>query len=60
MTDHDQGGAGSFGLLEQEVEEGLLMVAVERRGGLVGDHDRGIADERPRYRDPLLLADAEG
>ena len=32
------------------------MVAVERRGGLVGDHDRGIADERPRYRDPLAAA----
>ena len=29
---------------------------VQASGGLVGQNDRGFGDQRPRDRDPLLLA----
>ena len=48
--------------LREPLERGLhraLGLRVERRGGLVEDEDRGIAQDRPRDRDALLLAARE-
>ena len=51
--------AGRLRLGEQQIEEGELPVAVERRGRLVGDDQLRAADQRARRGDALLLADAE-
>ena len=54
-----QRGAGRRDLGEQQIEEGQLPVAVERRGRLVGDDQLRAADQRARRGDALLLADAQ-
>ena len=59
VADHDQRRAGGGDIGEQEVEECLLAVAVERGGGLVGDDQLGRADQRARGGHALLLAYAE-
>ena len=48
---------GAF--VEQQAQEGRLPIGVEGGGGLIGDHQRRLANQRPRRRHPLLLADAE-
>ena len=42
--------------LVEQVDDGGRGAAVEVAGRLVGQHDRGLVDHRPRDRDPLLLA----
>ena len=44
---------------EQQIEEGRLPVAVERRGRLVGHDQLRRADQRAGGGDALLLADAQ-
>ena len=44
---------------EQQIEEGRLAVAVERRGRLVGHDQLRRADQRAGGGDALLLADAQ-
>ena len=44
---------------EQQLQELLAAVGVERRRGLVGDDHFGRADQRARRRDALLLAHAQ-
>ena len=46
-------------LREQELEKALARTLVQRGGRLVGDDQLRSADQGPRHRDPLLLADAE-
>ena len=58
VGDHADGGAGAV-QLAQQVHDRLAVVRVEVAGGLVGEQDRGIADERARHRDALLLAARE-
>ncbi len=55
VGDHDARGS-SVGRRPQlaEDERGRSGVLVGRR--LVGEHDRGVDDECPRHRRPLLLA----
>ena len=50
---------GSLAISARIVHDRLAVLAVERRGRLVGQDDRRIADDRARDRDPLLLAAAE-
>ena len=52
-------GPGRFDLLEQEIDKDLLMLPVQGRGGLVGNDDFRLADQRPCGRHPLLLSDRE-
>ncbi len=59
VAHHDERRAGRLRLGEQQIEEGELPVAVERRGRLVGDDQLRPADQRARRGDALLLADAE-
>jgi hypothetical protein len=47
---------GEFG---QDHHHRLAVLAVERRGRLVGEDDRWIADDGARDRDALLLAAGE-
>ena len=39
----------------EQVEDRLAVDAVEVARRLVGEHDGGMADERPGDRDPLAL-----
>ena len=59
MAHHDERRAGRRSLSEQEIEEGLLPIAVERGGWLVGDDEFRAADQRARGGDALLLTDAQ-
>ena len=59
MAYHDERRTGRLGIREQQIEERLLTVAVERGGRLVGDDELRRADQRARRRYALLLADAE-
>jgi hypothetical protein len=59
MADEDQRGADGGGLLQQQVDEGLLAFGIERRGRFVGDQDFRPADQRARGGDALLLADRQ-
>ena len=43
----------------QQLEHGRPGRVVEVAGGLVGEHQRGLVDQRPRDRQPLLLAARE-
>ncbi len=45
--------------LAQEREHLASGASVERSGRLIGEHDLGPGDERPRDRDPLLLTAGE-
>ena len=60
VADHDQRRIGRREVREQQIEEGLLPVAVERGCGLVGDHKLGRADERAGGGHALLLARRSG
>jgi len=40
-------------------EQLVLGPGVQRRGGLVEDHERRVAEEQPRERDLLPLAERE-
>jgi hypothetical protein len=59
MADENQARSDGRRLAQQQVDEDLLSLGIERRGRLVGDQDLGAADQRPRGGDALLLADAE-
>ena len=59
VAHHDQRRARRRSLSEQEIEKGLLPVAVQRGGRLVGDDEFRAADERARGGDALLLTDAQ-
>ena len=59
MTHHDERRTGCLDIREQKIQESLLTVAVEGGGRLVGDNEFGRADQRPRRRYALLLANAE-
>ena len=59
VADHDQRRAGLRRFGEQQVEEGGLAVAVERRGRLVGHDQLRRADQRAGGGNALLLADAQ-
>src|SRR5262249_2925184 len=43
-----------------ELEESIGLVARERRGGLVHDHEARVARDRPQDLDLLLVGDAQG
>ena len=59
MADEQQAGAGCAAFGEQQAQERLAAVRIQRRSGLVGDHQLGLADQRTGGGDPLLLADGE-
>ena len=58
VGDQDDGGAGALSSCEER-EHVRARLRVEVAGGLVREQDRGLGDERPRDRDPLLLAAGE-
>jgi hypothetical protein len=64
---HPVGDRGRLGLVGDEhdgasrqaaekFEHGRAVRLVEVPGRLVGEHERRVGDERPRDREPLLLA----
>ena len=53
---HEHDGPALPRDLAQHVEHDRRRLRVEVPGGLVGEHDRRVVDERPRERDALLLA----
>src|SRR5215207_1195854 len=55
VRDHDDRRAIGVQLVEQ-LDELAARPRVEVAGGLVGEHDRGSPQERPRDRHPLALA----
>ena len=59
VAHHQEAGPGPVELGEQERQEGILRVGVERRGRLVRDHDLRRADHRPGRGHALLLAHAQ-
>jgi len=56
VGDHQHGALGVAGDLGQHRHDGLAVVAVERRGRLIGEDHGGTADHGPRDGDALLLA----
>ena len=54
---HHHGAAGVD--VAQQLEDAAGGALVEVAGGLVGQQDGGIVHQRPRDRDPLLLAAGE-
>src|SRR5450830_1693325 len=46
MADKQQAGAGVAAFGEQQLQEGFAGVVVQGRGGLVGDHQFRLADQR--------------
>ena len=59
MADEDERLSIGVDFAEKEVEEHCPGVFVQRRCGLVRDHESGIADQRPGGGNALLLSDAE-
>ena len=55
VGDDDDRGPGGVELLQQG-QDGGAIGGVEVAGGLVGQHHRRAAGDRPGYRDPLPLA----
>ena len=51
----DDGGAVLAEMLDRLLH-GFFGFRIERRGGLVEQDDRRVADQRPRHRDALALA----
>src|SRR6218665_262432 len=60
MADKQQAGAGSAAFGEQQLQKGFAGVGVQRRSGLVGDYQFGLANQGACCGDPLLLADGQG
>jgi hypothetical protein len=56
VADEDERSAGGGGLLQQQVDEGLLAFGVERGSRFVGDQDFRPADQSAGGGDALLLA----
>ena len=52
----DEGLAETVAEVEEELVELLLVMRVERAGGLVGEDDGGVVDEGAGHGDALLLA----
>src|SRR5271166_5736891 len=59
MGNHDDGFAEALVQLFQNLENFRGGMAVEIAGRLVGEDERGIADDRARDGDTLLLASTE-
>src|SRR5471030_981218 len=59
MADKQQAGASVAAFGEQQLNESLAGVVVQRRGGFVGDHQFRLADQRAGGGDALLLADGQ-
>jgi len=59
MTNEYQGATLGFDFAEQQFEEPVSIVGIERRGWLIGDQYLGAADQRTCDRDPLLLPNTE-
>jgi hypothetical protein len=58
-SDHQHGPPVLVDDLAQEREYLVAGARVERSGRLIGEYDLGARDQRPRDRDPLLLAARE-
>ena len=54
VGDHADGGAALVNVLK-EFHHGVAIFGVEVSGGLIGEQNHGIADERTCHRDALLL-----
>ena len=59
VGDHHQRAPASIDGLAQQREHLAAGAQVERAGRLVGEHELGLADQRPRDRHALLLAAGE-
>ena len=59
MRDDEQRGALRPARLAEDAHGVGRVLGIERRGGLVGEHQRGSARERARDGDALLLSDRE-
>ena len=59
VADKDDGAAGGPAFGHEQLEKAGPGVGVERGGGLVRDQQLRFANQRPRGRHPLLLANAE-
>jgi len=57
--DQDRGPGGAGGEFVEKGEHLLARGGVERGRGLVGEDQRRLVDQRPRDRDPLVLAAGE-
>jgi hypothetical protein len=57
VRDQQHRAAGVEGL--DAAEQVVFGAGVQRRGGLVEDDQRRVADERPRQSEPLPLADGQ-
>jgi hypothetical protein len=55
VRDQNDGAALLAGGVDQQVHHPLAGERVERSRGLVGEHDVGARDQRPRHRHPLAL-----
>ena len=56
VNDGKEGRPCCVGFPEQELDDRLPAPRIEARSRLVRDQDRRLVQERPRDRDPLLLA----
>src|SRR4051794_28722937 len=56
MRGEDRRGAVGFHFAPEKIEHLARVVRIEIAGGLVGEHELRIADERARNRDALQLA----
>src|SRR5262249_7390356 len=59
VGDHQYAALGIVRDLGQELHDGVAVLAVERRGRLVGEDGRRVAHDRARDRHTLLLATRE-
>src|SRR5450830_341413 len=59
MADKQQAGARVAAFGEQQPDECFASVIVQGRGGLVGNHQFRLADQRTGSGHPLLLADGQ-
>lgn len=59
VADEYQGATVCACFLEEQVQEAIAIVGVQRRGWFVGDQDLGAANQCSRHRYTLLLANTE-
>jgi hypothetical protein len=53
---HHHDAASLMVQLAQDAQHDLFVLRVQAAGGLIGQHDLGIVDQRARNAHPLLLA----